>query len=200
MEEKLTNQQDSSRKRVRKAPETNTFLEQGRVPPQAIDLEEAVLGAIMLEKDALTNVIDILKPETFYKDSHKEIYAAIVDLFNNSEPVDLLTVTNRLRKKGKLDLVGGAYYITELTSKVNSAAHIEYHARIIIEKAIKLLHPGMNLLLVILRLVTRAIAALLFLGTQGVSLIFQIVEKPHPSRPLISSSFVIYRTYFSTLE
>lgn len=109
----------------------------GKVPPQAIELEEAVLGALMLEKEALTNVIDILKPNTFYKDSHKEIYSSIVDLFNNSEPVDLLTVTNHLRKKGKLDLVGGAYYITELTSKVNSAAHIEYHARIIIEKAIK---------------------------------------------------------------
>jgi replicative DNA helicase len=109
----------------------------GKVPPQALDLEEAVLGALMLEKDALTNVIDILKPETFYKDNHKEIYATIVDLFNNSEPVDLLTVTNHLRKKGKLEFVGGAYYITELTSKVNSAAHIEYHARIIIEKAIK---------------------------------------------------------------
>jgi replicative DNA helicase len=109
----------------------------GKIPPQATDLEEAVLGALMLEKDALTSVIDILKPETFYKDNHKEIYSAIVELFNNSEPVDLLTVTNQLRKKGKLDLVGGAYYITELTSKVNSAAHIESHSRIIIEKAIK---------------------------------------------------------------
>ncbi len=109
----------------------------GKIPPQAIDLEEAVLGALMLEKDALTNVIDILKPNTFYKENHKEIYSSIVDLFNNSEPVDLLTVTNHLRKKGKLEFVGGAYYITELTSKVNSAAHIEYHARIIIEKAIK---------------------------------------------------------------
>ncbi len=109
----------------------------GKIPPQAIDLEEAVLGALMLEKDALTSVIDILKPETFYKDNHKEIYEAIVELFNNSEPVDLLTVTNQLRKKGKLELVGGAYYITELTSKVNSAAHIESHSRIIIEKAIK---------------------------------------------------------------
>ena len=113
------------------------MMDFGKIPPQALDLEEAVLGALMLEKDALTNVIDILKPGTFYKDSHKEIYSSIVDLFNNSEPVDLLTVTNHLRKKGKLDLVGGAYYITELTSKVNSAAHIEYHARIIIEKAIK---------------------------------------------------------------
>lgn len=128
---------------LRLGSKTRTLINQdlseslGKVPPQAIDLEQAVLGALMLEKDALTNVIDILKPETFYKDSHREIYASIVDLFNNSEPVDLLTVTNHLRKKGKLDFVGGAYYITELTSKVNSAAHIEYHARIIIEKAIK---------------------------------------------------------------
>ena len=93
----------------------------GKIPPQALDLEEAVLGALMLEKDALTNVIDILKPDTFYKDSHKEIYRAIVDLFNNSEPVDILTVTNYLRKNGQLEAVGGAYYITELTSKINSA-------------------------------------------------------------------------------
>ncbi|GAB3339156.1 replicative DNA helicase [Marivirga atlantica] len=109
----------------------------GKIPPQAVDLEEAVLGALMLEKDALTSVIDILKPESFYKDAHQEIYKAIVVLFNNSEPIDLLTVTNQLRKNGKLDLVGGSYYITELTSRVNSAANIEYHARIIAEQAIK---------------------------------------------------------------
>jgi replicative DNA helicase len=78
----------------------------GKIPPQALDLEEAVLGALMLEKDALTNVIDILKPDTFYKDSHKEIYSSIVDLFNNSEPVDILTVTNHLRKTGNSNLSG----------------------------------------------------------------------------------------------
>ena len=109
----------------------------GKIPPQAVDLEEAVLGALMLEKDALTSVIDILKPESFYKDAHEEIYRAIVTLFNNSEPIDLLTVSNQLRKDGKLDVVGGSYYITELTSRVNSAANIEYHARIIAEQAIK---------------------------------------------------------------
>lgn len=111
--------------------------ELGKVPPQAVDLEEAVLGALMLEKEALTNVIEVLKPESFYKESHAEIFQAIVDLFNNAEPVDLLTVTNHLRKVGKLEFVGGAYYITELTSKVNSAANIEYHARIIAEQSIK---------------------------------------------------------------
>lgn len=109
----------------------------GKLPPQAVDLEEAVLGALMIEKDALTNVIDILKPESFYKDQHKEIYQAIVNLFNNSEPIDLLTVTNRLRELGKLDFVGGAYYLTELTSRVNTASNIEYHARIIVEQSLK---------------------------------------------------------------
>ena len=94
----------------------------GKMPPQAVELEEVVLGALMLEKDALTNVIDILKPESFYREAHEEIYKAIVQLFNNSEPVDLMTVTNQLRKNGKLEIVGGAYYITSLTSRVNSAA------------------------------------------------------------------------------
>lgn len=109
----------------------------GKLPPQAMDLEEAVLGALMLEKDALTTVIDILKPASFYSDAHKEIYAAIVELFNNSEPVDMRTVANQLRKNGKLEMVGGSYYIAELTSKVSSAANVEFHARIVTEMAIK---------------------------------------------------------------
>jgi len=109
----------------------------GKLPPQALDLEEAVLGALMLEKDALSTVIDILKPESFYKDAHQEIYRAIQALFNNSDPIDLLTVTNQLRRDGKLEFVGGAYYITHLTTRVNSAANIEYHSRIITEQSIK---------------------------------------------------------------
>lgn len=109
----------------------------GKIPPQAVELEEAVLGALMLEKDAINHVIDILTAESFYKESHKEIYKAIVDLFSKQEPVDILTVTDQLRKNATLDLVGGSYYITELTSKVSSAAHVEFHARIITEKAIK---------------------------------------------------------------
>ncbi|MFC3881413.1 replicative DNA helicase [Algoriphagus namhaensis] len=109
----------------------------GKIPPQATDLEEAVLGALMLEKDALTNVIDILKVESFYKDSHQVIFQAILDLFTDSQPIDLLTVTAQLRRNGALEIAGGAFYITELTSKVASAANIEYHARIITEQAIK---------------------------------------------------------------
>ncbi|MGK7392260.1 MAG: replicative DNA helicase [Candidatus Cyclobacteriaceae bacterium M2_1C_046] len=109
----------------------------GKMPPQALDLEETVLGALMLEKDALSTVIDILKPESFYSEAHKEVYQAITQLFNNSEPVDMRTVVSQLRKNGKLEFVGGAYYIAELTSKVTSSAHIEYHARVVSEMAIK---------------------------------------------------------------
>ena len=101
----------------------------GKLPPQAIDLEEAVLGALMLEKDALTSVIDILHPESFYKDSHRMIFHAIRRLFEKSEPIDILTVTNELKKSGELDIVGGPYVITQLTSRVASASNIEYHAR-----------------------------------------------------------------------
>ncbi|MBL7865848.1 MAG: replicative DNA helicase [Cyclobacteriaceae bacterium] len=109
----------------------------GKLPPQALDLEEAVLGALMLEKNALTAVIEYLRPDHFYTEQHKEIYQSITDLFKASEPVDMRTVVAQLRKNGRLELVGGAYYIAELTSKVSSAANIEYHARIIIEMAIK---------------------------------------------------------------
>ncbi|HYC86537.1 MAG TPA: DnaB-like helicase N-terminal domain-containing protein, partial [Chryseosolibacter sp.] len=109
----------------------------GKLPPQALDLEEAVLGALMLEKNALNAVVEFLKPEHFYVDAHKEIYQAIIDLFKASEPVDMRTVVNQLRKNGKLELIGGAYVIAELTAKVSSAANIEYHARVIIEMAIK---------------------------------------------------------------
>jgi len=109
----------------------------GKLPPQAVEIEETVLGALMLERDALSNVIDILHIDSFYKESHQSIFEAIVDLFNNSEPVDIKTVTHQLRKNGKLELVGGAYYISQLTAKVNSAANIETHARIIAEQSIK---------------------------------------------------------------
>ncbi|NMM48100.1 replicative DNA helicase [Marinigracilibium pacificum] len=109
----------------------------GKVPPKAVELEQIVLGALMLEKDALTAVIDVLHPESFYKENHKEIYKSIVTLFNESEPIDMETVVNQLRKNGTLEFVGGAYYIAELTSRVNSAANIEAHARIIVEQAIK---------------------------------------------------------------
>ncbi|RYE06916.1 MAG: replicative DNA helicase, partial [Sphingobacteriaceae bacterium] len=106
----------------------------GKLQPQATDLEEAVLGALMLEKDALSSVIDVLKPEVFYRDSHQKIFTAIKTLFEKTSPVDILTVTAQLRQQGDLEMIGGAYYITELTNRVASAANIEFHARIIIQK------------------------------------------------------------------
>ncbi|AMM52536.1 DNA helicase [Rufibacter sp. DG15C] len=109
----------------------------GKLPPQALELEEAVLGALMLEKDALTAVIDLLKPQSFYKDAHQRIFKAILSLFDKSEPIDILTVTQELREQGELEFVGGAFYVTQLTTRVNSAANIEFHARIITEAAIK---------------------------------------------------------------
>ncbi len=111
-------------------------IEGGKLPPQAVDLEEAVLGALMLEKNPVNDVIDILKPESFYKEPHQKIYAAIMDLFGASEPIDILTVTNKLRSKGELDLVGGPFYISQLTNRVASTAHAETHARIIAQKYI----------------------------------------------------------------
>lgn len=118
---------------------TNKWLDTGlgKLPPQALDLEEAVLGALMIEKDALSAVIDILKPESFYKEAHQRIYGAILTLFSNSEPIDMLTVTAQLRKSGEIEFVGGGGFITELTYKVNSAANIEYHSRIITEHSLK---------------------------------------------------------------
>jgi len=136
MTEFTTKTDINSRRRVTK-PSPNQQLVDGKMPPQAVELEEAVLGALMLEKDALTEVIDILKPHSFYKDAHVRIFSAIHALFNRSEPVDILTVTQELKKTGELDIVGGAYYITQLTNRVASAANAEFHARIIAQKFIQ---------------------------------------------------------------
>lgn len=103
----------------------------GRIPPQATDIEETVLGAILLEKDALLTVIDIIKKEIFYQERHQIIYDAISKLFNEKQAIDILTVTNKLRELGQLETIGGPYYLTQLTNRVASAANIEYHTRII---------------------------------------------------------------------
>jgi len=110
------------------------YLNHGRVPPQAPDLEKAVLGAILLEQNALSNVIDIMKPEVFYLDAHQKIFSAILELFGESQPVDIMTVTHVLQKHGTLNEVGGAYYISQLTNRVASAANVEFHARIVLQK------------------------------------------------------------------
>ena len=112
-------------------------LEKGKLPPQAIDLEEVVLGAMMIDKKGVDEVIDILTPETFYKEIHQNIFDAIFKLFQKSEPIDLLTVSNQLKKDGTHEKVGGDFYLISLTQKVSSSAHIEFHARIILQKFIQ---------------------------------------------------------------
>jgi len=112
-------------------------LERGKIPPQAVDLEDVVLGAMMIDKKGVDEVIDILHPDAFYKDAHRYIYEAIFKLFESSEPVDLLTVSSQLKKDGHLEAVGGDFYLIKLTQKVASSAHIEFHARIILQKYIQ---------------------------------------------------------------
>jgi replicative DNA helicase len=109
----------------------------GKIPPQSIDMEKAVLGAIMLEKHAILTVGTFLKSEMFYSPSHQKIYESVINLSLTGSPIDLLTITEYLRKKDELDLVGGPFYITELCTKISSAANIEYHAKIIEQKYIQ---------------------------------------------------------------
>jgi replicative DNA helicase len=109
----------------------------GKVPPQSRELEEAVLGAIMLEKSAFDTVVEILKPECFYIDANQRIFTAMMSLANKQMPIDLLTVVEELKLKQDLEIVGGAYYISKLTNAVVSAANIEAHARIILQKFIQ---------------------------------------------------------------
>jgi len=121
-----------------KFPKTNIAnFEMGKIPPQALDLEEAVLGAIMVEKDAIISILDVLKPESFYKESHQTIFKTVIELSTRLEPIDLLTVSEELRRKNQLEEIGGPVYLAQLTSKVGSAAHLEFHAKIIAQKYIQ---------------------------------------------------------------
>ncbi len=133
---------DKARVSNRKTLKPNEIAQLGKLPPQALDLEEAVLGALMLDKDAVSEVIDILTPDSFYDERHQRIFAAIQSLFNKTEPIDLLTVINELTQRGEIETVGGHTFVAQLTNRVASAANIEYHARIIVQKAIqrKLIH------------------------------------------------------------
>lgn len=126
-----------TRRKTANSPLLSTENMPGKLPPQAVDMEEAVLGALMLDKNAVAEVIDILRPEAFYKEAHSKIFAAIQQLFHTTQPVDILTVTQQLRKNGDLELIGGPYFITQLTNRVASAANIEFHARIVLQKYIQ---------------------------------------------------------------
>jgi len=132
----LTNLNRDKKTRRKPSLDLSTMI-YGKVPPQAKDLEEAVLGAIMLEKGAFDIVIEILKAECFYVDSHQRVFKAMQSLANKSQPIDILTVVEELRFKEELDLVGGPYYVTKLTNSVVSSANIEAHSRIVLQKFIQ---------------------------------------------------------------
>ena len=132
----LTNLNKDRKNKRKPSLDMSTML-YGKVPPQAKELEEAVLGAIMLEKSAFDNVVEILKPECFYVDAHQRIFKSFQSLAQKSLPIDILTVVEEMKFKEELEIVGGPYAITKLTNSVVSTANIEAHARIILQKFIQ---------------------------------------------------------------
>ena len=135
-QQQLTSERGGRLQPMRSEPDLSTLV-YGRVMPQATPLEEAVIGALLVDKDGLPSVIEILRTESFYKDAHGMIYEVMLELFEKSQPIDLLTVHEALKKNGKLEKIGGLDYLLELTNKVASAANVEYHARIIAQKYIQ---------------------------------------------------------------
>jgi replicative DNA helicase len=113
---------------------TDTTLD--RLPPQSLDSEQAVLGALLVSGDGITRVVDLIEPEYFYRKAHQVIYAAMLDLFDNNEPIDIVTVSQYLKDEDKLDGVGGRQYITDLSLAIATTANLEYYARIVQEKAL----------------------------------------------------------------
>lgn len=107
----------------------------GKLPPQALELEESVIAAMMIEKDAFNSVSDLLHPESFYADKHRFIFEAIRSLSAKDAPIDILSVAEELKLMGKLDQVGGITYLSDLTRRIASAAHLQYHAKIVAQKA-----------------------------------------------------------------
>ena len=111
-------------------------MNEDRMPPQDLSAEQSVIGAMLIDKNACSRAMELLSPESFYRDAHKFIYDAITGLSERNEPVDLITLIEELRRRGELEKIGGEYYLTELTTKVTSAANVEYHAHIVLEKAL----------------------------------------------------------------
>ncbi len=139
---KMDNNNNFSKKGSFNKKKQNNFAndlsnEMGKLPPQSIPLEEAILGALLLEKKAFEDVVDILKADSFYKDSHQLIYQAMLELSAKGSPIDLLTVRTQLEKNGNLEIVGGAYVLVRLTTEVSSSSNVVYHAHEIVERAIK---------------------------------------------------------------
>ncbi|NTW88433.1 MAG: replicative DNA helicase, partial [Desulfobulbaceae bacterium] len=112
-------------------------LDMGKKPPQAVDIEEAFLGALMLEPHAVPETLEIVNSECFYKETNRKIFNAIKTLSDNHNPVDFLTVSDELKRTGDLEIIGGVAFLTQLSMKISSAAHVEYHAKILLQKYIQ---------------------------------------------------------------
>lgn len=112
-------------------------IQKGKIPPQAVDVEEAVIGAALIDRKAVDDAMEVLKPEYFYELKHQELFSVISSLHDSNSPIDLLTISKKLTERGKLELVGGDYHLIQLSQKVASGAHTEYHARIIQQMWIK---------------------------------------------------------------
>lgn len=109
----------------------------GKLPPQSTEIEQAVLGSVLLEKDVIITVMEMISPEYFYQDSNQKIFRACIDLHNNEKPIDILTVSEYLRQSNDLETVGGEHYISSLTNRVASSANIEFHCEVIRHKFVK---------------------------------------------------------------
>ncbi len=122
-------------------------MAQEKIPPQDLIAEQSVLGAMLMDKNAISRVVELLDADSFYRDAHRYIYESVLNLFDRGEPIDLVTVTDNLRKNGKLDGAGGSVYITDLLSAVPTSANVEYYAKIVDEKATlrKLIDAGTNI-------------------------------------------------------
>ncbi|GAB5520546.1 MAG: replicative DNA helicase [Rhodothermales bacterium] len=134
--EKMTGGGRASRGKKSHAEPPRVVGNVGRVPPQAVDIEQSVLGAMMISQEAISKAIEVLPADAFYNSKHQTIFEAILALFERANPVDLITLSEELKRRKKLDEIGGAYYLTELTTSVDTAANVEYHARIIAEKSL----------------------------------------------------------------
>ena len=111
-------------------------ISDGKMPPNAVDFEKLVIGTFLIDKKGLDYSIDLLTPDVFYDPRHQTIFTAILKLYQENHPVDMMTVINELKRESKLSLAGGDHYIIDLTMGVSSSAHIEYHVRVVLEKFI----------------------------------------------------------------
>lgn len=109
---------------------------EAKLPPQSIEIEQSLLGCLMLDQDAIIKIADLVKPKDFYKGTHEEIFNAILSLYGKREPIDIVSVTNKLEESGKLEEIGGVSYLTTLVNTVPTAAHVVHYAKVVQKKAI----------------------------------------------------------------